>query len=375
MPFYNADRDFPPMSQMFHGYSQSRNNGFGETYPINDQTFHTQGTEPNSYMPEEFSTRQFSDGQNAQRIKPIPIHRWKISFSGEEKKVSPSDLSAYEFVFQLNVQKQVQCIRDGEMLSHVSQLLTHSAKTWYFANYGRFLTWNDFVNALHLRFRPNYSLIDAIGELSNRRQKKTETPIAFLNHMIMAIRTLPVNFTDQQQVDLIQRNLLPEVQLAVAPWQPRSVGHLEHLLALMNVSRVPETTPIASQFTKRYTVRKSVNALQGAAEEEEDDESEIELTEEEICSIIRTRKQKQFPKKAAGSKSEEVSKERVPRKEIRCHNCREAGHVFKDCTKPREGIFCFTCGKEGVKVPDCPECTKNVDCLAQESEATMETGN
>lgn len=340
------------------------NNLANQTFPINFQS-QLPNFQPSlnaSYF-QEMPSNQY---RSATRLKPVPIHQWKITFSGEDKKVSSADLSVHDFVFQVNVQKQVQGIPDVEMLGQISTLLTHGARTWYLSNYGRFHGWNDFVDALQQRFRPNYSLIDAISELSNRRQKKNETPIAYLNQMVMAIRTLPVNLTEQQQVDLIQRNLLPEVQMAVAPWQPRTVGHLEHILSLMNINRPSE---VAQQATKRFFVRKSVNAVQ--SEESEELEAEIEFTEEEICAVLRARKLKQNVKKSDAI-SEEASKPNK-RADIKCHNCRESGHVFKDCPKPQQGIFCFKCGKDEVKSFECPDCQKNVAaCLVSESEATPE---
>lgn len=364
IPQFNANIA-PPIRQV------TFENNIPNTFPINYQS--AMPTFPAMHPPPlQRDLFLNSASSNQQRFKPIPTHQWKLTFSGEEKKTSPTDLSVHEFVFQVNVMKQSQNIADNEMLGQISMLLTHGARIWYLSNYGKFPTWTDFINALQQRFRPNFSLIDALTELSTRKQKRYETPISFMNSMVMTLRTMPINFTEQQQVEMIQKNLLPEIQLSVAPWQPKTLGHLEHLLALMNINIPPETH--TNNIHKRIVVRKQVNAVEKNENETESD-SEIELTKEEICAILQNRKQKSNDKRTETKNGNKYNINNI-RPEVTCHNCHEKGHIFKDCSKPRKRIFCYKCGKDEVKTFECPDCSKNsAACLTQEVEQLPETDN
>lgn len=44
-----------------------------------------------------------------------------------------------------------------------------------------------------------------------------------------------------------------------------------------------------------------------------------------------------------------------------CWNCKDLGHIFKDCAKPVPfgRIFCFGCGLENMLKPNCSNCKNN----------------
>ena len=46
------------------------------------------------------------------------------------------------------------------------------------------------------------------------------------------------------------------------------------------------------------------------------------------------------------------------RKPMTCWNCREIGHLSRECTKPRK-IYCFRCGAQGVTTKSCPKCSSS----------------
>lgn len=41
---------------------------------------------------------------------------------------------------------------------------------------------------------------------------------------------------------------------------------------------------------------------------------------------------------------------------IRCWNCGELGHGFRDCRKAQNTLFCYRCGQKGYASRSCPAC-------------------
>lgn len=125
------------------------------------------------------------------RSRIQPIHDWKLNFSGEEKLVSPTDLIVRinEFLYQIEINKHARRISDEEMLGRISSLLTGSARTWYYAYYRSFRDWEHFVEAMRKRFLSQYHELDALDEISQRKQGKTEPVMTYLK-MVMLFQTV-----------------------------------------------------------------------------------------------------------------------------------------------------------------------------------------
>lgn len=208
--------DTRPMCDMNGMSAQSslRNNGFA---PINQNrpNYGMQNRFPRNYAP---------------RMKTVPIHQWKISFSGEDQRVSETDLSASEFVFQANVHKEAQMLSDGDMLSQIGVLLTHRAKTWYFARHRRFYSWETFVEALRKTFMSSHHHIDALLDIANRIQKPNESARTYLYHMLMLFQTLPQQIDEDIQVRIILGNMSANIVAIVGPWDPKTINELDRIL-------------------------------------------------------------------------------------------------------------------------------------------------
>lgn len=301
------------------------------------------------------------------RLKPLPVHLWKISFSGEEKPSESTDLKVNEFLYQVEVNKRAQRISDEEMLGQVSSLLNGTARTWYYAYFNSFTSWPSFVRSLRVRFLSPYHEQDALDEISRRVQKKNESALAYLNHMVMLFQTVAHGMDEGRMVHIIRRNLRPEIQTQVGPWEPRTLAHLERILSLLQTSRVqavPE--PEKKVFVRRWP--RKVEAI-----ESQGDEDDYEFSEDEVLALMREtffRKNRNGSNAATdttrttrpqtSSHTNVTEGERSKRKlaDCVCFNCQEKGHLHRECKQPLKGIFCHLCGKEGVKTFQC-DCPKN----------------
>lgn len=316
------------------------------------------------------------------RSRMLPIHDWKINFSGEDKLVSPIDLRINEFLYQIEVNKHARRISDEEMLGQISSLLTGTARTWYYAYYRTFQSWSHFVESMRRRFLSRFHELDALDEISQRKQGKIEPVMAYLNHMVMLFQTISQNVDEEYMVHVIQRNLLPDIQRAIGPWEPQSLAELERVLTASLPSRVHSTPePERRPFFRRAVVP-GVNEI-GAAND--DEEEVIQITEEEIMALLRRGKiAANTVNRGANTGRKDASTQALisistgpasKTSEMACYNCNEKGHMSRECTKPRK-LHCYLCKKEGVKSTEC-DCSKNsASCLNRQPEdPDSETGS
>lgn len=211
------------------------------------------------------------------------MHKWDIHFSGEEKLVSNTDLRVNEFLYQIDCGKVRQRISDDEMLGQIGWLLTGAARTWYYAYFKTFRDWPTFVDALRRRFLSPYHEQDTLDEISKRVQRKTEPTMAYLNHMVMLFQTVSSTIDEGRMVHIIQRNLRPEVQAHVGPWEPKTLTELERILSKLQVSNVASAAePEKKPFFRRF---KRVNEVEALDDGEENDD----VSDDEILALLRDR--------------------------------------------------------------------------------------
>lgn len=173
------------------------------------------------------------------RTKATPVHLWKVTFSGENRKMSETDVSTNEFIYQVTVNKKMQGLSDADILSQIGFLLTHSASIWYLASQHRFTSWSSFVDELRKTFLSPYHAVDAMDEISRRVQGQSESARAYFYQMTLMFRALPFHVDESAQTHVIVRNLLPELQANVGPWRPTSLAQLEAILVAIR-PRTPQ---------------------------------------------------------------------------------------------------------------------------------------
>lgn len=187
----------------------------------------------------EWSNRNdpFNHSINCSRMKPVPVHSWKISFSGEAQRMSETDLGVNDFIFQVTVQKNAQSLSDNDVLSQIVFLLTHSARTWYYACHESFYNWEAFVEAMRRTFLSVHHKVDALLEIANRVQRPSESARTYLYHMLMMFQSLPHRIDENIQVRIILGNMSSNIIAKVGPWDPKTIAELDRILASIEPRR------------------------------------------------------------------------------------------------------------------------------------------
>lgn len=144
--------------------------------------------------------------------------------------------------------------------------------------------------------------------------------------MLLASR-MSTPIPEQQLIEMLTRNLLPEIRHELLYVQIRSIAHLrklvqmrENLLGEVATRRFPKPAP------NPVFSRRNVAALE--------DDNSIQDTDPNLGDVDAIQ---------------------APIKIYRCWNCDGEGHGWDMCLENRK-VFCYGCGAKNIYKPQCPNC-------------------
>lgn len=279
--------------------------------------------------------------------KTVPINQWRINFSGDGQ-----GLHLYDFLSQVAMLQRAEQVSDEELLYSVVHLLSGRAKQWYGSVYGTFNSWRDLVDAFKYEFLPTnyeYSLLD---DISNRKQKSTESFGEYLTHMQSLFRCVSLPIPEQHKLYIVQKNLSPRYSLCVAPIEIRSLKQLAEVCRRVDSANTTNRTAIGLPFEQQSQnsgSRWRNNYRSNQVHEIENEQISAEDCENELCAVRHQRRQNPS------------TVEKKSDRENNCYNCKKSGHAFRTCPEPRKGVFCYICGGQDVTSKTCNRC-----CLGNE---------
>lgn len=251
------------------------------------------------------------------------IANWRIKFSG-----NTSGLSVENFIYRVEALTLQTLQGDFDLLCRNASSLFESKAADWFWRYHRSVdtvSWNALCRALRQQYSDSRSDVDIRELIRDRKQKQGESFDNFYDAVVELTDRLKEPLSNDMLVEVLRRNLLPEIQHEILNICRRREFFLQ------DIHRKHR-----GDVTKPTLVTKKVFGLEGVVDEEDAE--------------------------SLGSENEQISA-----LSFRCWNCHQSGHRYQDCLSDRT-VFCYGCGAADTYKPNCKTCnSKNCRPGAQNS--------
>lgn len=295
--------------------------------------------------------------------KYVPVHQWKIFFSGDGK-----GLHLYDFLSQIAMYRRSEQVSDEEMLASIVHLLVGRARLWYQAEFDLINTWADLVSGLKNEFLPpNYNFV-LLNDISNRAQKPHESFAEYMTHMQSLFKWVSIDLSESHKLFIVQKNLLPKYAIGVASRDIRTLTELSQVCRRMDgvfrqaQLQIPFQEIPNMQYSRTYPKPREVHELlYNSNSNEQHFEQPTEYGGELECCEIRRRgnhDNNRYGRRFCETDRSEQEPSAATRVLV-CWNCSQNGHSYLSCSQPRNKKFCYRCGKPDVIVTMCPKCQGN----------------
>lgn len=298
------------------------NNGFGPVNIDSNSVNRSRYSNPNSCQ--DLLSRP-------DKVSQI-IANWKIKFNG-----SSTCLPVDNFIYRVEALTKQTLNGDFEVLCRsASALFEGKASDWFwrFHRTVREVQWGNLCSALRQQYRDSRTDVDFREMIRDRKQKPNEPFDIFYDAVIDLVDRLDRPLDDKTLVEILRRNLQPEIQHEILNMSINSVGQLREICRRREF--------FMQDLNRRhgFTGNRHSNFSRRAAEIEYE-ESNRDLLEYEELSELSTV----------------------------CWNCRKPGHRYQECLSDRT-VFCYGCGSPQVYKPNCGKCndiSKNLQSPALKS--------
>lgn len=304
--------------------------------------------------------------QRAFHRRTVPVHQWKLSFSGDG-----NGLHLYDFLAELRMFQRSEGVSDDELFASVVHLLNGRARLWYRSCFDTFGNWGEFTEAMKREFLPPKFDYRLLSNISTRRQKSTETFAEYLSTMRSLFQYLSIPIDEQHKLCIVEENMLSKYAVAAAAVEVQSLEQLANVCRRIDFAyaRQPQAFPLDDHnVATRQPVRQAYGARTREVQELAAFAEPIGVDRFEDLAISRDDAPRQQEQRDAFGDSEVMEIRRGDRREVRrapealsrkCYNCEKDGHVFADCPVPKTGSFCYRCGSRNVTSFTCQQCPKN----------------
>ena len=252
------------------------------------------------------------------------ISKWGLSFSGRS-----DSLIGDEFLYRIEALARAKGVGYQELANNVHMVLKDEAAEWFWTQFCRdypTFSWEIFKHEFQLQYQMLRTDDEIKREMLNLRQQPQEAFDSYLQRMTVLKNQLRVQPTEDDFIRLVKDNLHPRLATMVYTQPVTSILDLKQLCR-----SVERWFNIRQSFSKPPPRALSNIHEVSSAPVEEDFASDIEEDNAEVCALASTI----------------------------CWNCRQSGHIFKDCPSETRSLFCYKCGQADTITPKCPKCSGN----------------
>lgn len=313
---------------------------------------------------------EYQQPYQRQNRKSVPINQWKISYSGDGH-----GLHLHDFLAELKLFQRSEGVTDDELFSSIVHLLTGRARLWYRSWFDTFRNWNEMVAAMKIEYLPPKYDFKLLTNISNRRQKISESFAEYLTTMQSLFNHLSMPITEQHKLCIVEENILPKYAIATSVLDIATLDQLSKVCRRVDCAyaKSPVAMPIErgtdqrpgfrnAQFQNRPRAVHLVDTMQQLPNEINNfpglgisaDGDQVGLQEQDNYDQLQAGEVMEMRRNRNHGNNDNFQQERRE-----CYNCRRVGHSFSACPAPRNGQFCFRCGSRDVTSFNCRNCAKN----------------
>lgn len=293
-------------------------NNTDRTSKINNGSHIAQANRCRKFKVERTSTINFENDTSVKR-KLVPISQWGVKFAGDHK------MSINAFIERIDELKDARNATDEDLWRYSIDLFEGDALIWFRANKMYVTNWNELVILLKRTFQKPYFQDELLEEIKKRTQGKSESVTIYISIIQNMFNRLPNKVSETYKINTILKNLQPYYQRAICREEFMSISDL------VNVLRIVERTKInCDNFVEPNASKSSL---------------EPDLAFKDLTTVPNIEEIKITNLKEVKTQTTQDTK--------KCWNCREIGHIFRNCSIPKQRLFCFKCGKFGMTSKDC----------------------
>lgn len=261
------------------------------------------------------------------------ISNWKLKFNGGQNGISVDN-----FIYRVEALTAQTLQGNYDLLcGNASSLFDGKVNDWFW-RYHRSVNcirWQDLCRALREQYQDSRTDVDLRELIRERKQKPNESFDSFYDSIVSLTDRLRTPLSDGLLVEILRRNLLPEIQHEILNIEIRSLQHLRDTCRRREFFMQDMRRRHGLAISKPVPIPKRLSEL--------DADENVVLTDppDEISAI-----------------------------NFVCWNCGQGGHRYQDCLEERT-IFCYGCGAPNTYRPNCAKCaSKNGRFCAQTSAHT-----
>lgn len=275
----------------------------------------------------------YRQGQQGPQLQPMdntpsagnrsyPLHKWTLKFDGTTNKCSVN--SFLEQVEELSFAREIS---KKELYRSAVELFTGQALVWYRYARTKCNNWDELIALLRKDFLPPRHDKDLKEQIIARKQGENEPIVIYIAAMENLYSRLIKSVPATERLEVIRENLLPDYHMHLALQNITSIDKLTEVCRSLEDANIMKKKN-SSQFSRRH-----VAAM----------EPDLEFNSRPSTSRQAVR---------YGNQSGKID-------EVRCFQCKQLGHIKRNCKQRKKNPHCYGCGREGIIRPNCEKCSKN----------------